>query len=64
MSEGMAEPARSWADADGAAGVAHGSPAQEGVIKVAAYSSAPTGIVSLALILWRPRMPNVCGQTS
>ena len=44
-----------------AAGVAHGSPAQESVIKVVAYSSAPTGIVSFALILWGLRMPNVRG---
>jgi len=47
-----------------AAGVAHGSPAQENLIKVAAYSSAPTGIVSFALILWGLRMPNVDEQTS
>ena len=41
-----------------AAGVAHGSPMQEAVIKVVAYSSAPTGIVSFALILWGLRMPS------
>src|SRR5215475_10841852 len=41
-----------------AAGVAHGSPTQEGVIKVVAYSSAPTGIVSFALILWGLRIPS------
>jgi hydroxylaminobenzene mutase len=46
-----------------AAGVAHGSPAQERVIKVVAYSSAPTGIVSFALILWGVRMPNAPGRT-
>ena len=45
-----------------AAGVAHGSPTQEGVIKVVAYSSAPTGIVSFALILWGLRIPS--GGTS
>jgi len=46
-----------------AAGVAHGSPAQETAIKVVAYSSAPTGIVSFALILWGLRMPNVPERT-
>jgi len=40
-----------------AAGVAHGGQVQESVIKVVAYSSAPTGIVSFALILWSLRMP-------
>jgi (hydroxyamino)benzene mutase len=35
-----------------AAGMAHGSPIHEGVIKVLAHSSAPTGIISFALILW------------
>jgi (hydroxyamino)benzene mutase len=35
-----------------AAAMAHGSASQEAVIKVVAYSSAPTGIVSFALILW------------
>ena len=40
-----------------AAGVARGSPVQEAVIKVVGYSSAPTGIVSFALILWGLRMP-------
>jgi hydroxylaminobenzene mutase len=34
-----------------AAGAAHGSALQEAVIKIAAYSSAPTGLVSFALIL-------------
>jgi len=43
-----------------AAGAAHGSPVQEGVIKVVAYSSAPAGIVSFALILWGLRT----GRTS
>jgi hydroxylaminobenzene mutase len=46
-----------------AAGAAHGSPVQEGVTKVVAYSSAPTGIVSFALILWGLRMPTVPGRT-
>ena len=35
-----------------AAGVAHGSALQEKVIKVVAYSSAPTGLISFGLILW------------
>ena len=46
-----------------AAGSAHGSPVQERVIKVMAYSSAPTGIVSFALILWGLRMPSVPKRT-
>jgi len=46
-----------------AAGVAHGSPAHEGVINVVAYSSAPTGIVSFALIMWGLRMPSAPGRT-
>jgi hydroxylaminobenzene mutase len=39
-----------------AAGAAHGSAFQEAVIKVAAYSSGPTGIISFALILWGLRV--------
>jgi (hydroxyamino)benzene mutase len=35
-----------------AAGTAHGSAFQEAVIKGVAYSSAPTGLISFALILW------------
>ena len=35
-----------------AAGAAHGSAFQEGVIKSVAYSSAPTGLIAFALILW------------
>ncbi len=35
-----------------AAGAAHGSAFQEVVIMVAAYSSAPPGLISFALILW------------
>jgi hydroxylaminobenzene mutase len=35
-----------------AAGTARGSASQEAAIRVVAYSSAPTGIVSFALILW------------
>ena len=47
-----------------AAGPAHGTPLQEAVIKIVAYTSAPTGIVSFALILWGLRMRNVRGQAS
>jgi (hydroxyamino)benzene mutase len=39
-----------------AAGTAHGNAVQEAVIKVVAYSSAPTGIISFALILWGLRL--------
>jgi (hydroxyamino)benzene mutase len=39
-----------------AAGPARGTAFQESTIKVVAYSSAPTGIVSFALILWGLRM--------
>jgi hypothetical protein len=39
-----------------AAGAAHGSAFQEAAIMVAAYSSAPTGIISFALILWGLRI--------
>jgi hydroxylaminobenzene mutase len=39
-----------------AAETAHGSNFQEAVIKIVAYSSAPTGIVSFALILWGLRI--------
>jgi len=35
-----------------AAGPAHGSPFRESTIMLVAYSSAPTGIFSFALILW------------
>lgn len=35
-----------------AAGPAHGSPFQEQVIQIVAYSSAPTGIIAFALALW------------
>jgi hydroxylaminobenzene mutase len=35
-----------------AAGPAHGTPAQEAVIMIVAYSSAPTGFVSFAMTLW------------
>jgi hydroxylaminobenzene mutase len=39
-----------------AAGGAHGSAIQETVIMVLAYSSAPTGLISFALILWGLRL--------
>src|SRR5262245_53863811 len=39
-----------------AAGSAHGTDFQETMIKVIAYSFAPTGIVSFALILWGLRL--------
>ncbi len=39
-----------------AAGAAQGSTFQEAVIKGMAYSSAPTGLISFALILWGLRM--------
>jgi hypothetical protein len=39
-----------------AAGAAHGSDLEELAIKVVAYSSAPTGIISFALILWGLRI--------
>ncbi len=42
-----------------AAGVAHGSAFQEAVIKGLAYSSAPTGLISFALILWGLRIEDV-----
>jgi len=40
-----------------AAGAAHGSDVQEAAIRLVAYSSAPTGIISFALILWGLRSP-------
>jgi hydroxylaminobenzene mutase len=39
-----------------AAGGARGSALQEAVIKIVAYSSAPTGLASFALILWGLRI--------
>jgi len=35
-----------------AAGAARGSAAHEGTIRLVAYSSGPTGLISFALILW------------
>jgi hydroxylaminobenzene mutase len=37
-------------------GLSHGSPFQETVIKVLAYSSAPTGLTAFFLILWGLRI--------
>ncbi len=39
-----------------AAGTAHGTDFQEAVIRIVAYSSAPSGIVCFALILWGLRI--------
>ncbi len=38
-------------------GLSHGSPFQETVIKVLSYSSAPTVLIALGLILWGLRVP-------
>jgi hydroxylaminobenzene mutase len=46
-----------------AAGAAHGTPVQEGVIKVFAYSSAPAGMACFALLLWGFRMPKIPSRT-
>jgi hydroxylaminobenzene mutase len=40
-----------------AAGSTHGSALEETAIKIVAYSSAPAGIVSFALVLWGLRRP-------
>jgi hydroxylaminobenzene mutase len=45
-----------------AAGGARGSALQEAVIKVVAYSSAPTGITAFALILWALRQGPSAGH--
>jgi hydroxylaminobenzene mutase len=37
-------------------GLTHGTPFQETVIKVLAYSSAPTGLTAFGLILWGLRL--------
>ncbi|HLJ59827.1 MAG TPA: hypothetical protein VKZ50_08865 [bacterium] len=42
-----------------AAGAARGSVFQEAAIKVVAYSSAPTGIIAFALMLWGLRIEAV-----
>jgi hydroxylaminobenzene mutase len=41
-----------------AAGSAHGGAFQETVIKVVAYSSAPTSLSSFGLMLWGLRIPH------
>jgi len=41
-----------------AAADAHGSAFQKTAIRVVAYSSAPTGLISFALILWGLRIVN------
>jgi (hydroxyamino)benzene mutase len=46
-----------------AAGVARGSDFQEAVLRIVAYSSAPTGIVSFALILWGLRIGDTRSPT-
>jgi len=45
-----------------AAGTARGSAVQESLIKVVGYSSAPTGIVPFALILWGLRLRAGCAS--
>ena len=40
-------------------GLTHGTPFQETVIKVLAYSSAPTGLTAFGLILWGLRLTEV-----
>jgi hydroxylaminobenzene mutase len=44
-----------------AARAGHGSDAQEAVITLVAYSSAPTGIIAFALILWGLRSNSLSG---
>jgi hydroxylaminobenzene mutase len=39
-------------------GLTHGTPYQESLIKVLAYSSAPTGLTALLLVLWGLRRPS------
>lgn len=39
-------------------GLSHGTPFQETFIKVLAYTSAPTGLTALVLILWGLRVPS------
>jgi hypothetical protein len=43
-------------------GAPYGTAFQEAAIRVVAYSSAPTGIISFALILWGLRMPVASGE--
>jgi hydroxylaminobenzene mutase len=42
-----------------AARTGHGSPVQEAAINVVAYSSAPTGLIAFALVLWGLRFSTV-----
>jgi hypothetical protein len=42
-------------------GLSHGTTFQEPLIKVLAYSSAPTGLASFTLILWGLRITNDWG---
>jgi (hydroxyamino)benzene mutase len=44
-----------------ATGSVHGSALEETVIKIVAYSSAPTGIISFVLILWGRRLATLDG---
>jgi hydroxylaminobenzene mutase len=47
-----------------AAGGVHGSRLQETVIRIVAYSSAPTGIAAFALVLWGLRGPGAAPRTT
>jgi (hydroxyamino)benzene mutase len=38
-------------------GLSHGTPSQEAFIRLLAYSSAPTGLIAFALMLWGLRLP-------
>ena len=44
-------------------GLSHGTPFQENFIKLLAYSSAPTGLTSFALILWGLRIVDKTAST-
>jgi hydroxylaminobenzene mutase len=44
-------------------GLSRGSAAQEMVIKVLSYSSAPTGLIAFVLILWGLRLPPAAAET-
>jgi hypothetical protein len=46
-------------DRAGATGLSHGTVFQEIFIKVLAYSSAPTGLAWLGLVLWRLRLDSL-----
>lgn len=47
-----------------AAGSAHGTAGEEMIIRIVAYSSGPTGIISFALILWGLRHEPTKGSLS